>query len=75
MRDAMLHCTPARRKALHKELIEGRVESRDCIIPTFRLPSTAVCVTKTVVDPSFRNANQAEIVSRGIGFGVSETEQ
>ena len=50
VRDAMLHGTPGQRKALLKELIvEVRVESRDSIIPTFRLPSTPVRVTETVV--------------------------
>ena len=46
----MLHGTPGHRKALLKELIvEVRVESRDSIIPTFRLPSTPVRVTETMV--------------------------
>ena len=37
----MLNGTPGQRKALLKELIvEVRVESRDSIIPTFRLPET-----------------------------------
>ena len=51
--DAMLHGTPGQRKALLKELIvEVRVESRDSIIPTFRLPATPVRVTETMVgDP------------------------
>jgi site-specific DNA recombinase len=50
VRDAMLHGTPGQRKALLKELIvEVRVESRDSIIPTFRLPATSVRVTETVV--------------------------
>ncbi|HEV2413347.1 MAG TPA: recombinase family protein [Candidatus Dormibacteraeota bacterium] len=50
VRDAMLHGTPGQRKALLKELIvEVRVESRDSIIPTFRLPSTPVRVTETMV--------------------------
>jgi site-specific DNA recombinase len=41
VRDAMLNGTPGQRKALLKELIvEVRVESRDSIIPTFRLPAT-----------------------------------
>jgi site-specific DNA recombinase len=50
VRDAMLHGTPGQRKALLKELIvEVRVESRDSIIPTFRLPATPVRVTETMV--------------------------
>ena len=50
VRDAMLHGTPGQRKALLKELIvEVRVESRDSIIPTFRLPATTVRVTETMV--------------------------
>lgn len=50
VRDAMLNGTPGQRKALLKELIvEVRVESRDSIIPTFRLPTTSVRVTETVV--------------------------
>ena len=53
VRDAMLHGTPGQRKALLKELIvEVRVESRDSIIPTFRLPSTPVRVTETMVVPA-----------------------
>ncbi len=53
VRDAMLNGTPGQRKALLKELIvEVRVESRDSIIPTFRLPATPVRVTETMVgDP------------------------
>jgi hypothetical protein len=47
----MLHGTPGQRKALLKELIvEVRVEGRDSIIPTFRLPSAPVRVTETVLD-------------------------
>ena len=42
VRDAMLHGTPGQRKALLKEPIVERVESRDSIVPTFRLPSTPV---------------------------------
>ncbi len=39
LRDAMLNGTPGQRKALLKELVvEVRVESRESIIPTFRLP-------------------------------------
>jgi site-specific DNA recombinase len=50
VRDAMLNGTPGQRKALLKDLIvEVRVESRDSIIPTFRLPATPVRVTETVV--------------------------
>jgi len=42
--------TPVQRKALLKELIvEVRVESRDSIIPTFRLPATSVRVTEAMV--------------------------
>jgi hypothetical protein len=48
--DAMLNGTPGRRKALLKELVvEVRVESRDSIIPTFRLPTAPVRVTEAVV--------------------------
>ena len=50
VRDAMLNGTPGQRKALLKELIvEVRVESRDSIIPTFRLPATSVRVTEAMV--------------------------
>jgi site-specific DNA recombinase len=50
LRDAMLNGTPGQRKALLKELIvDVRVESRDSIIPTFRLPTAAVRVTEAVV--------------------------
>jgi site-specific DNA recombinase len=50
VRDAMLNGTPGQRKALLKELIvEVRVESRDNIIPTFRLPATPVRVTEAMV--------------------------
>ena len=34
-----------------------RVESRDRIIPTFRLPTTSVCVTDSMVGRSCRNAH------------------
>ena len=45
LRDAMLNGTPGQRKALLKELVvEVRVESRDSIVPTFRLPSATVRV-------------------------------
>ena len=50
LRDAMLNGRPGQRKALLKELIvEVRVESRDSVIPTFRLPTTAVRVTESMV--------------------------
>ncbi len=50
VRDAILHGTPGQRKAVLKELIvEVRVESRNSIIPTFRLPATPVRVTETMV--------------------------
>jgi site-specific DNA recombinase len=50
VREAMMSGTPGQRKALLKELIvEVRVESRDSIIPTFRLPATSVRVTETMV--------------------------
>ena len=50
VRDAMLNGTPGQRKALLKELIvEVRVEGRDSIIPTYRLPTTTVRVTETMV--------------------------
>ena len=52
VRDAMLGGTPGQRKAPLKELIvEVRVETRDSIIPTFRLPVTPVRVTETMVGP------------------------
>src|SRR5439155_17125896 len=70
VRDAMLNGTPGQRKALLKELIvEVRVESRDSIIPTFRLPATSVRVTESVVGRSFRNANQPSILGKVIGLG------
>ncbi len=50
LREAMLNGTPGQRKALLKELVvEVRVESRDSIIPTFRLPVTSVRVTESMV--------------------------
>jgi site-specific DNA recombinase len=50
VRDAMLNGTPGQRKSLLKELIvEVRVESRNSIIPTFRLPATSVRVTESMV--------------------------
>jgi site-specific DNA recombinase len=50
LRDAMVNGTPGQRKALLKELIvEVRVESRDSIVPTFRLPTAPVRVTEAVV--------------------------
>jgi len=50
LRDAMLNGTPGQRKALLKELVvEVRVESRDSIVPTFRLPIAPVRVTEAVV--------------------------
>ena len=46
----MLIATPGQRKALLRELVvEVLVESRDSIIPTFRLPATSVCVTQSMV--------------------------
>ena len=53
------HGTPSQRKALLKELIvEIRVESRDSIIPTSRLPATSVRVTEAMVGRSLYNANR-----------------
>ena len=50
LRDAMLNGTPGQRKALLKELVvEVKVESRDSIVPTFRLPTAPVRVTEAVV--------------------------
>ncbi len=50
LRDAMLNRTPGQRKALVKELVvEVRVESRDSIVPTFRIPTAPVRVTEAVV--------------------------
>jgi hypothetical protein len=50
LRDAMLNGTPGQRKALLKELVvEVRVESRESIIPTFRLPTAPVRVMEAVV--------------------------
>ena len=50
LRDAMLNGTPGQRKALLKELVvEVRVEGRDGIVPTFRLPTAPVRVTEAVV--------------------------
>ena len=50
LRDAMLNGTPGQRKALLKELVvEVRVESRDSIVPTFRLPTVPVRVTEALV--------------------------
>src|SRR5260370_35545023 len=49
----MLDGRPGQRKALLKELIvEVRIESRDSIIPTFRLPASSVRLTENMVgDP------------------------
>jgi hypothetical protein len=67
VRDVMLHGAPGQRKALLKELVvEVRVESRDSIIPTFRLPATSVRVTEPMVGRSYRNANRIEIRGRAI---------
>jgi site-specific DNA recombinase len=50
LRDAMLNGTPGQRKALLKELVvEVSVESRESIVPTFRLPTAPVRVTEAVV--------------------------
>ncbi len=50
LRDAVLNGTPGQRKALLKDLVvEVRVESRESIIPTFRLPTASVRVTESVV--------------------------
>ena len=69
LRDAMLNGTPGQRKALLKELVvEVRVERRDSIIPTFRLPMTSVRVTESMVGRSFRNANQSCIVGSAISL-------
>jgi hypothetical protein len=47
VRDVMLHGTQGQRKALLKELVvEVRVESRDSIISTFRLPPTRFALRK-----------------------------
>jgi site-specific DNA recombinase len=48
--DAIRNETPGQRKALLKELVvEVRVESRDSIILTFRIPTTPVRVVEAVV--------------------------
>src|SRR5216683_3198407 len=61
---ALLNGTPGQRKALLKELIvEVRVESRDSIVPTFRLPTTPVRVMEAVVGRSSYNANRALVIS------------
>jgi hypothetical protein len=50
VRDAIRNGMPGQRKALLKELVvEVRVESRDSIIPTFRIPTTPVRVMEAVV--------------------------
>ena len=50
LRDAMRNGTPGQRKALLEELVvEVKVESRDSIIPTFRLPTAPVRVMEAVV--------------------------
>ncbi|MFI5287866.1 MAG: recombinase family protein [Candidatus Dormibacteria bacterium] len=50
LHEAMLNGTPGQRKALLTELIvEVRVESRDSIVPTFRLPTAPVRVTEAMV--------------------------
>jgi hypothetical protein len=56
----MLNGTPGQHKALLKELIvEVSVESRDSIVPTFRLPASRVRVTETMVVPIEHNTNRA----------------
>jgi len=54
------HGTPGQRNALLKGLIvEVRLERRDSIIATFRLPATPVHITEAMVDRSSYNANRA----------------
>jgi hypothetical protein len=48
-------------------VIEVRFESRDSIIPTFRIPTTPVRVMEVVVDPRSHNTNRAELFE-GMGF-------
>ena len=50
LREAMLDGTPGQRKALLKEpVVEERAESRDGVVPTFRLPTAPVRVTEAAV--------------------------
>ena len=49
-RDAMLNGTPGQRKALLKKLVvDVRFESRNSIIPTFRLPTRSIRITESKV--------------------------
>ena len=46
----MLNGTPGQRKALLKKLVvDVRVETRNSIIPTFRLPTRSIWVTESKV--------------------------
>jgi hypothetical protein len=69
LRDAMLNGTPGQRKALLKELVvEVRVESRDSIVPTFRLPTAPVRVMEAVVGRSLYNANRATVCGQQVSL-------
>jgi hypothetical protein len=55
---------PSQRKALLQELVaEIRVESREAIFPTYRLPNGPVRVISGVVGRSLYNANRQMTVA------------
>jgi hypothetical protein len=61
---------PAQRKPLLKELVvEVQVESRDSIIPTFRLPRTSVRVTESILAAvdSNHSGSRLEVVTGAPG--------
>lgn len=58
IKEAIERGTPGQRKALLQALVaEIRVESREAIYPTFRLPAGTVRVMDQVVDPALRRSN------------------
>lgn len=60
----MLNGTPSQHKGLLKELIvQVRVESRDSIIPTFRLPATSVRSSLASELPSRQTCSQRVVWS------------
>jgi len=62
--EAMENGNPSQRKALLQELVaEIRVESREAIFPTYRLPNGPVRVISGVVGRSLYNANRQMTVA------------
>lgn len=69
--DALEAGTPSQRKALVQELVsEIRVESRDSILPTYRLPAGPVRVVSGMVDPSEQYVNPHPVI-RGFSIDLS----